>query len=106
MRRDYLERSPYPTLLDGVRYEINIEPDWTAEGEPLRNDTLRIWNEIWNRFFGDTALDPKRRLALQFYAISALTGLATLRKFEGPNAEQRRMELGFLKDTLVQQLSG
>ncbi len=80
-------------------------PDWRAEGQPLLARTLGIWNEIWDRFFATAPVERRRRLALQYYTIATLSGLAAMRKFEGPNPEQRRLELGFLKDTLLRELS-
>jgi len=79
-------------------------PDWEADGESLLVQTLRIWNDIWERFFSDADLDRRRRLALQYYTISTLSGLAAMKKFEGPTPERRRLELGFLKDTLIREL--
>lgn len=79
--------------------------DWQTESESLLAQTLRIWSDIWERFFPEARLERRRRLALQYYAIATLSGLATLQKFEGANPEQRRIELGFLKDTLLHQLS-
>jgi AcrR family transcriptional regulator len=79
-------------------------PAWEADGESLLVQTLRIWNDVWERFFADASLDRRRRLALQYYTISALSGLAAMKRFEGPNPERRRLELGFLKDTLMREL--
>ena len=84
---------------------LNLAPDWGAESEPLRDRTLRIWNGIWERFFGDCRLERRRRLALQYYTVCALSGLAAMQRFEGPSPERRRLELGFLKDTLVRELA-
>ncbi|MEO1936436.1 MAG: hypothetical protein ABGX04_16815 [Myxococcales bacterium] len=33
-----------------------------------------------------------------------MSGLAAMKKLEGPSASQRRMELGFLKETLAREL--
>ncbi len=79
-------------------------PDWGAEEEPLRSEMLRVWGDIWERFFGDAKLSPRRRVAIQFYAISVLSGLAAMKKFEGPTPERRKTELAFLKDTLLREL--
>jgi AcrR family transcriptional regulator len=78
--------------------------DWQAEEEPLRLQTLQIWNDIWDRFFSDARLDRRRQIALQYYTIACLSGLAAMKRFEEPNAERRRLELGFLEDTLVREL--
>ena len=79
-------------------------PDWGAEESPLRGETIRIWNDIWDRFFADAPLEPHRRLALQYYVISTLSGLAAMKKLEKPGVARRRFELGFLKDTLLREL--
>jgi len=79
-------------------------PDWAAREVPLRDATLDAWSGIWKRFFGEAGLTPRRMLALQYYAISALSGLAAMKRFEGPGSERRRIELGLLKDTLVREL--
>jgi AcrR family transcriptional regulator len=78
--------------------------DWQAEGESLLPRTLGIWNDIWDRFFAAPHPERHRRLALQYYVIATLSGLAAFRKFEGPNPEQHRLELGFLKETLRREL--
>ena len=67
---------------------------------------LAAWNRIWRGFFGDAGLSRRRTLAIQYYATSVLSGLAAMRLLEGPTPEMRRMELGFLKETLVRELSG
>ncbi len=61
------------------------------------------WAAIWRRIFHDAALAPARDVALQHYASSVLSGIASLRILEGGEA-QRDIELGFLKDTLNREL--
>ncbi|MDP6978963.1 MAG: TetR/AcrR family transcriptional regulator [Myxococcota bacterium] len=97
--------------LGGPHYRCTFEillnmpaPDWGSAGDPLRAETLRIWNGIWTRFFPESDLDERTRTTLQYYAISTLTGLAAMEKFESPTAEQRKSQLGFLKDTLTREL--
>ena len=80
-------------------------PDWEAEESPLRGETRRIWNEIWDRFFADASLESRRRVALQYYVISVLSGLAAMKKLAKAGAGRRRLELGFLKNTLLHELS-
>jgi hypothetical protein len=70
----------------------------------LRNATLDAWRSIWNRFFGEAGLTPRKTIAVQYYTISVLPGLAAMKRFEGPTAERRRIELGLLADTLVREL--
>ena len=80
------------------------DPDWASQELPLRDATLDAWSGIWNRFFGEANLTQRRTVALQYYTVSVLSGLAAMKRFEGPAAERRRMELGLLKDTLVREL--
>ena len=80
-------------------------PDWTSQELPLRDATLDAWRGIWKRFFGAAGLTPRRTVAVQYYTISVLSGLAAMKRFEGPAAERRRIELGLLKDTLVRELA-
>jgi AcrR family transcriptional regulator len=79
-------------------------PDWASRELPLRDATLDAWSGIWKRFFGAAGLTPRRTVAVQYYTISVLSGLAAMKRFEGPAAERRRIELGLLKDTLVREL--
>ncbi|MAG33808.1 MAG: hypothetical protein CL908_23250 [Deltaproteobacteria bacterium] len=84
---------------------LNVSaPDWGAEEEPLRNEVLRVWDGIWKRFFGEASLSSRRRVAIQYYTISVLSGLAAMKKFQGSAPERRRIELGFLKETLLREL--
>jgi AcrR family transcriptional regulator len=68
-------------------------------------EMLSAWNRIWSRLFGAAALSRRRRLTLQHYAISVLSGLASMRMFEGPTAPVRDAELALLKDTLARELA-
>jgi AcrR family transcriptional regulator len=86
---------------------LNLPPvDWSSPDHPLRDATLKAWSSLWSRFFGEAGLPPRRTVAVQYYAISVMSGLAAMKKLEGPTPSQRRMELGFLKDTLVRELRG
>ncbi len=78
--------------------------DWAATDHPLRDATLKGWDNLWTRFFGEAGLPPSRTVALQYYTISVMSGLAAMKKFEGPTPGRRQVELGFLKDTLAQEL--
>ncbi|MBW2268857.1 MAG: TetR/AcrR family transcriptional regulator [Deltaproteobacteria bacterium] len=79
-------------------------PDWASRELPLRDATLDAWRSIWHRFFGDAGLTPRKTVAVQYYTISVLSGLAAMKRFEGPTAERHRIELGLLEDTLVREL--
>jgi AcrR family transcriptional regulator len=80
-------------------------PDWLSQELPLRDATLEAWSGIWERFFGEANLSPRNEIAIQYYTISVLSGLAAMKRFEGPAAERRRIELSFLKQTLVRELA-
>jgi AcrR family transcriptional regulator len=79
-------------------------PDWFSRELPLRDATLEAWSGIWNRFFGDADLSPRNEIAIQYYTVSVLSGLAAMKRFEGPAVERRRIELRLLKETLVREL--
>ena len=79
-------------------------PDWVSRELPLRDATLEAWRGIWDRFFGDAGLSPRSEIAVQYYTISVLSGLAAMKRFEGPAVERRRIELRFLEETLVREL--
>jgi AcrR family transcriptional regulator len=81
-------------------------PDWASRKLPLRDATLDAWSGIWHRFFGEAGLTPRRTVAVQYYTIALLSGLAAMKRFEGPGSERRRTELALLKDTLVRELGG
>jgi AcrR family transcriptional regulator len=65
---------------------------------------LDAWNRVWSQLFDDRQLSRGRRIALQHYTISVLSGLAAMLRFEAPSASVRALELGLLKDTLVREL--
>jgi AcrR family transcriptional regulator len=67
---------------------------------------LEAWNRVWTELFGDRPQSRAKRIALQHYTISVLTGLASLLRFESPSSMVRELELGLLKDTLVRELGG
>jgi hypothetical protein len=67
---------------------------------------LSAWDAVWSSLFGDAALSRGRRLALQHYTISVLTGLSLLRRFEEPAPVVRARELSLLKETLLRELAG
>ena len=79
-------------------------PDWSSHELPLRDATLEAWSGIWDRFFGEAGLSPRNEIAIQYYTISVLSGLAAMKRFEGPGEERRRVELRFLEKTLVAEL--
>ena len=77
----------------------DVEPRWQA-------GMLDTWNRLWKRFFAESRLTRRETLELMHYTVSVLSGLATTQMLEGPDARIRARELGFLRDTLVRELSG
>ena len=76
----------------------HVEPSW-------QHDLLGAWSGIWKRYFGDVGLSRRQALELMHYSVAVLSGLATTQMLEGPDAKIRARELGFLRDTLVRELS-
>lgn len=58
----------------------------------------------WATLFGDSRISRRRQLVLQRYAISLLSGLASVRAFGMPERENVEAERQLLKDTLVREL--
>ena len=75
-----------------------------SSGDGWQEQMLDAWDRVWSAIFGAEGLRG-RRIALQHYTISALTGLALLLRFEAPSAEVRERELALLKETLVRELA-
>jgi AcrR family transcriptional regulator len=74
-------------------------PEHTWQGQ-----MLEAWNRVWSQLFDDRQLSRGRRIALQHYTISVLSGLAAMLRFEAPSAPVRALELQLLKDTLAREL--
>jgi hypothetical protein len=64
----------------------------------------RALDRIWKRTFPDAQLPQRRALALQRYAASVLSGLASLAMLDG-RGPTRAAELRLLEETLVRELS-
>jgi len=75
-------------------------------GSGWQAQMLEAWNRVWTELFGDRPLARSKRIALQHYTVSVLTGLASLLRFEAPSAKVVELELGLLKETLVRELGG
>jgi len=74
-----------------------VPPDWQAQ-------MLEAWNAMWTRLFADAPRSRRKRIALQHYTVSVLSGLASLLRFESPSQVVLDTELRLLKDTLVREL--
>jgi AcrR family transcriptional regulator len=90
-------RSSFEILLNFA----TVEPGDADDDGFWRGEMLGAWNEIWTELFSEVELTPRRRIVLQHYTISVLSGLATMKMLEGPTATIRREELALLKDTLL-----
>jgi len=95
-------------LEDSFRRFAERLSDISVDGRSLerRTELLSAWDAVWSSLFGDAALSRGRRLALQHYTISVLTGLSLLRRFEEPAPVVRARELSLLKETLLRELAG
>ena len=65
---------------------------------------LGAWNGIWSRYFSESRLSRRQTVELMHYTISVLSGLATTKMFEGPDAKIRAREMGFLRETMLREL--
>jgi hypothetical protein len=66
---------------------------------------LATWNEVWSRFFPAPHLARREVVALQLYAISLLSGLATVRALGGAAPRLVAGPLALLREALVEQLA-
>ena len=73
-------------------------------GNGWQGEMLAAWNRVWSAILADSHLSRRRRVTLQHYTISCLTGLASLLRFQPPSAAVLADELALLKDTLVREL--
>lgn len=81
---------------------LRSRPEDTAPA--WHEDTVSVWNATWRRYFVESRLSPKRRIALMNYAISVLSGLSASGLVEARGAKRPTLELGFLQSTLVREL--
>lgn len=82
---------------------LNLPPDLEPSWQSVMLDG---WTRIWSEYFPGSRVSRRRTVDLMHYTISVLSGLAATGMLEGEVAPVRRTELGFLKDTLVRELSG
>ena len=81
-------------------------PEAPAPEQLWQSEMFRAWNRIWGELFESSGSSRRRTVTLQHYTISVLSGLAATGMLEGDPAPERATELGFLKDTLLRELSG
>jgi AcrR family transcriptional regulator len=82
---------------------LHLTPE-RGEGAGWQGGMVRALNDVWQRLFADAALPPRRVAMLQRYAVSLLSGLASLATLDG-RAHARPAELALLERTLVEELS-
>ncbi|MDG2303963.1 MAG: TetR/AcrR family transcriptional regulator [Candidatus Binatia bacterium] len=87
------------TNLAGAPEEDGGLPDGAAMVE------LDRWMQTWKRLFGDVPLPPADAVAIQGYVVAVLSGLSSVHVLERGPKETRKRQLGFLKETLLRQLS-
>jgi AcrR family transcriptional regulator len=90
-----LYRSNFEILLN---LPSDLELSWQQE-------MLDAWIRIWSRYFPETDPEDLRTVELMSYTVAVLSGLAATRMLEGREAGIASGELGFLKDTLVREVS-
>jgi AcrR family transcriptional regulator len=93
-------RSTFEIMLNYLgRAQAGDGPDW-------RHQMLHALDTVWSRIFADSPLPRRRRLTLQHFTISALSGLASTLILAGPNAVLPKTELDLLKTLLASELAG
>jgi AcrR family transcriptional regulator len=88
-------RTTFEILLN---LEGDVEPAWQM-------GMLQTWQATWRRYFKEQLPSRRQEVELMHYAVSVLSGLASSKLLDGPSQKIPSRELGFLKDTLFQQLS-
>jgi AcrR family transcriptional regulator len=83
---------------------LHLAPADREGGPGWQADMERALDAIWSRIFPDAALPQRRALALQRYATSLLSGLASLAALDG-RGRTRAPELRLLEQTLLRELS-
>ena len=87
---------------------LNLPPDLEMNWQ---SEMLESFTRIWSGYFGGARAGGRRSgrqiVELMHYTISVLSGLAATAMLEGAvkGTAVRARELGFLKDTLVRELS-
>ncbi len=87
-------RSTYEILMN---LPPDLEPVWQSE-------VLATWNRIWLLFFPERPVSAPEVVSVMRYAVSVMSGLATMNTLEGAPGRSRSRELRFLKDTLEREL--
>jgi AcrR family transcriptional regulator len=95
----HFESPDFRSTFEILQHYGASSPEHAWQGE-----MLTAWNRVWSQLFGECPAARGRRLALQHYTISVLSGLASLLRFESPSPAVLALELDLLKDTLLREL--
>lgn len=94
--------STFEILLDHLRrpdLHPAREPSWQAR-------MFESWDRVWRELFRDRQVPRGRERLLQHYTVAVLSGLASARLLEGPDASIPAAELRLLEETLRRELRG
>ena len=95
-------RSTFEILLNDVP-----DDEAGADDEPIwQTEMFASWNRVWNEIFSDVSLPRRKVVALQTFAISMFSGMASLAMLDRAIEPVRSAELRILKDTLLREMSG
>jgi AcrR family transcriptional regulator len=105
---DFVERAWEHFRSAHFRSTFEILQHYAAPGpeHAWQAQMLEAWDRVWSQLFAGHPLSRARRIALQHYTISVLTGLASMLRFQTPSAAVHAIELELLKETLVRELGG
>ena len=106
------------------RVDLFVDRSWEHFSSPLYRSTFQIllnlpsdlesswqqtmlgdWSRVWARYFYADRRAKRRDAGLMRYTLSVLSGLAAMQTLEGSGRRLRSTELGFLKETLRQNLA-
>jgi len=90
-------------ILSNLARAAEGDPDLAAAGSGIVR--LDRWLKTWSRLFGDVPLSAGEAMALQDYAVAVLCGLSSVHVLERRSARARKQQLGYLKDTLLRELT-
>jgi AcrR family transcriptional regulator len=91
-------RSTYEIL---INLPPGLAPAWQSE-------VLATWMRIWSDYFPEfpeNSRPERRTVNIMRYAVSVLSGLATMNMLERAPDRSRTTELGYLKNTLTAELA-
>lgn len=96
-------RSTFEILLNGT----NGEEGDGGEALPIwQSEMFASWNRVWSEIFSDVELPRRKTVALQTFAISVFSGMASLAMLDRAIEPVRHAELRLLKETLLREMSG